>query len=106
VNIIAGITGGVDGIELGGLVNMNRYTMTGLQGSGFGNIVNGNARRDTTCRIFSMLITHIQMVSRELAFINVVNNNANIIQASGFSNVINGNYKWSTGCGLCKCCFR
>jgi hypothetical protein len=90
VNILAGITGGVDGIELGGLVNMNRYTMTGLQGSGFGNIVNGNVEGIQIAGFFNVNNSYTNGL-QGAGFINVVNNNANIIQASGFSNVINGN---------------
>ena len=41
LNILAGYSGGVDGVELGGLLNMNRGRVRWLQIGGLGNIVGG-----------------------------------------------------------------
>jgi hypothetical protein len=43
-NLLAGYSGGVDGFELGGLLNMDRNDVRGFQIGGLGNIVGGNAK--------------------------------------------------------------
>ena len=40
-NVLAGVNGGVDGFEFGGLVNIDNGPVDGVQISGFGNIVTG-----------------------------------------------------------------
>jgi hypothetical protein len=99
LNLFAGITGGVDGIELGGLVNINRYTMKGLQGSGFGNIVNGNTDGIQLAGFFNVNNSYTNGF-QGAGFINVVNNSAKIFQASGFTNVINGNINGAQASGF------
>lgn len=42
LNVLGGINRGVNGIELGGIFNINRENVNGLQISGVSNIVNGN----------------------------------------------------------------
>jgi hypothetical protein len=44
INLLAGYNGGVKGVELGGLLNINRNHMTGFQLGGFGNIVGGRSK--------------------------------------------------------------
>lgn len=41
INLFAGYNGGVKGVELGGLLNINKTRMTGVQFGGLGNIVGG-----------------------------------------------------------------
>jgi hypothetical protein len=43
-NLLAGYSGGVDGFELGGFLNMDRNDVRGFQIGGLGNIVGGNAK--------------------------------------------------------------
>lgn len=43
VNILGGITGGINGVELGGLYNINKHDMRGLQMSGLFNFTKGIA---------------------------------------------------------------
>ena len=42
-NLLAGYSGGVNGFELGGLLNIDRDAVRGFQIGGLGNIVGGNA---------------------------------------------------------------
>lgn len=92
LNVFAGVTGGVDGIELGGFVNMNRYTMNGLQASGFGNIVNGEVNGMQLTGFFNFANSYTTGL-QGAGFVNVINSDADVIQASGFTNFINGNLK-------------
>ena len=88
-NIFAGLTGGVDGLEIGGFMNINRFSMNGFQASGFGNIVNGTADGLQAAGFFNLnnLYTNGLQVA---GFANVVNYDANVLQVSGFANVIDG----------------
>jgi len=71
INIIAGYSGGVDGVEIGGMLNIDRDFVSGLQIAGFGNIVGGS-------------VEGIQVSG----FANACNGNLNGAQIAGFSNVI------------------
>ncbi|NLR90205.1 STN domain-containing protein [Flammeovirga agarivorans] len=44
LNTFMGYSAGVEGIEIGGLVNINRYKVTGVQIGGLANIVGGNVK--------------------------------------------------------------
>jgi hypothetical protein len=54
LNMLAGITGSIDGFEIGGLLNINRGNMSGCQIGGIGNITNGNADGLQMGGIFSL----------------------------------------------------
>lgn len=99
LNIFGGLTGGVDGLELGGFLNMNRYSMTGIQGSGFGNVVNGNTRGVQMAGFFNVNNSFSEGL-QAAGFVNVVNGGARLMQASGFVNVINGNSRLLQGAGF------
>jgi hypothetical protein len=93
INLFAGTTGGVDGIELGGFVNMNRYTMKGFQVAGFGNLVNGAVEgfnvNGSTAQGF-----------QGAGFVNIVNDDAKLFQGAGFTNIVNGNFQGVQGAGF------
>jgi hypothetical protein len=44
LNLFAGYTGGLQGVEIGGLLNITRNTISGLQIGGLGNIIGGNGK--------------------------------------------------------------
>jgi hypothetical protein len=83
LNIFAGINGGVEGLEMGGFLNINKGFMQGLQGAGFMNIVHGE-------------LEGIQGAG----FGNIVNGPAKGIQGSGFGNIVNGEFKGFQGAGF------
>lgn len=72
-NIISGYSNGLDGIEIGGFVNIVRNEALGVQLAGFANIVGNGAQ-----------------VVQASGFANIVNGQLTGIQASGFVNVANG----------------
>ena len=43
LNLLLGRSGGVDGVELGGFINSDKYFVKGMQVAGFGNISGGSA---------------------------------------------------------------
>src|SRR5688572_7890491 len=42
LNVLGGITGGIKGVELGTLFNINKKSMQGVQAAGWFNMTNGN----------------------------------------------------------------
>lgn len=90
LNIFGGFTGGVDGIELGGFLNINQYSMTGLQGSGFGNVVNGPVS-GLQASGFGNVITGNMEGIQAAGFGNVTADRMEGIQIAGFGNVTGGN---------------
>jgi hypothetical protein len=99
LNIIAGLTGGVEGIELGGFLNMNRFTMTGIQAAGFGNTVAGRAEGIQFAGFFNANNSSTRGF-QGAGFVNLVNDDANALQGSGFANIVNGNVRGIQGTGF------
>ena len=83
VNILAGITGGIEGVEAGGFLNITRGNVRGVQVSGFGNLVSGDLRG-------------IQAAG----FINVAGGDVQALRGSGFLNITGGSFKGFTGAGF------
>ena len=74
LNLFVGLSGGVDGMELGGFINVDRYFMHGFQGAGFGNTVGGN-------------VDGFQVAG----FYNAVGGDVRYVQGAGFINATGGN---------------
>jgi hypothetical protein len=70
LNLLVGYAGAVDGVELGGLVNIDNYFAKGFQGAGFGNVVGGS-------------VDGVQLAG----FFNVNGGNTQKFQGAGFVNV-------------------
>lgn len=83
VNLFAGITGGIEGLEMGGFMNLTNGTVEGLQLAGFGNIVNGPLRG-----------------AQGAGFMNIVNGPAKGLMGSGFLNVVRGGHEGVMGAGF------
>jgi hypothetical protein len=71
LNVLGGTTGGVNGVELGGLFNINKKNMQGVQAAGYFNITGGN-------------VNGIQMAG----WFNGVNGNLTGIQYGGITNYV------------------
>lgn len=115
LNLLAGITGGLDGFEAGGLVNVNKGRVKGLQLSGFGNIVNGDLEgfqgtgflnvNNGNVRAFQGAgFMNINSGAAEgfigSGFANLIGGNAKSLMAAGFANVIGGSYEGLLGAGF------
>ena len=83
VNILAGITGGIEGAEAGGFLNITRGNVRGVQVSGFGNLVSGDLRG-----------------IQGAGFINVAGGDVQALRGSGFLNISGGSFKGFTGAGF------
>ena len=99
VNVFAGITGGVDGVEIGGFGNINRYSMKGLQAAGFGNAVNGNVNGLQAAGFINVVNGGAEGL-QGAGFINVVNSNSKVLQGAGFANIVNGELRGLQGAGF------
>jgi hypothetical protein len=53
-NILTGYTGGVNGFEIGGLINMNKGNVSGFQAGGIANITSGDVSGFQAAGIYSM----------------------------------------------------
>lgn len=89
VNILAGFSGGTNGVEVGGFVNVNKQDMTGGQFGGFANIIGGDAKGVQAAGFFNTAIGSIE--GAQLAgFHNYASDSLIGTQAAGFSNVTKG----------------
>lgn len=106
VNIFAGYSGGVDGVEVGGFLNIVRQDVKGAQFAGFGNITGGKTKGTQFAGFFNNnrgSITGVQAAGfnnfvmdtirgAQLAgFNNIVVGRLDGIQASGFNNIATKN---------------
>jgi|AntRauTorckE6833_2_1112554.scaffolds.fasta_scaffold00159_11 hypothetical protein len=115
INILAGYHGGLDGAEIGGLINYTKYYAHGLQIAGLGNIsgghisgVNiaglGNIAKEDMSGIqisgFSNLagedLEGIQIVGG----LNIAGNNSSGLQFSGLGNIAKGDIEGLQGAGI------
>ena len=88
-NILAGYSGGINGFEMGGLLNIVRRDVNGSQISGLANIVGGNTKYFQLAGFFnknSGTITGAQIAG----FSNVVLDTITGIQLAGFQNTLHG----------------
>ncbi|MBT3241946.1 MAG: hypothetical protein HN352_02275 [Bacteroidetes bacterium] len=89
VNILAGYSGGVNGLELGGFQNIVRGDMRGVQLAGFGNVVGGISRGFQGAGFFN--VTAGSMVGTQAAgFGNVALDTIRGTQLAGFFNTLHG----------------
>lgn len=87
LNVIAGYSYGVNGCEIGGILNMNRTQVRGVQISGFGNITGGYVRGAQIAGFFN----HTLGTSKGIqiaGFSNVLKDTVQGISIAGFSNIV------------------
>jgi hypothetical protein len=85
LNTFVGLSGGVDGVELGGFINVNRYFVRGFQAAGFGNTVGD-------------FLDGVQLAG----FYNVTGGDSRFLQAAGFVNATGGDMEGVQGAGFCN----
>ena len=89
VNLFAGYSGGLRGVELGGFLNVVRKEMHGVQIAGFGNIVGKKSRGVQMSGFFNVDAGSFSGLQGS-GFSNVVTDTIRGIQLAGFSNVLRG----------------
>ena len=89
LNVLAGYSGGVRGIEIGGLMNMDRGDVRVVQIGGIGNIVGGQTDGLQVGGFFN--VTAGRMNGWQMAgFTNIAIDTLMGVQISGFANVLRG----------------
>ena len=89
LNLFAGYSGGLNGVELGGFLNVVRKEMKGLQAAGFGNIVGRNSHGVQLSGFFNWDAGSFNGL-QATGFSNVVTDTIRGVQLAGFSNVLRG----------------
>ena len=98
-NILAGYNGGVNGLEIGGLFNMDRLDVKGLQIGGLGNVVGGKTTGVQLAGLFNY--NHGSVSGLQLGgFANVIWDTINGVQLSGITNVLRGGMRGAQIAGI------
>lgn len=87
INLLAGYSGGVEGLELGGFLNAVKSDVNGVQLAGFGNVVGGRVSAFQAAGFFNVnkSSTHSAQAA---GFVNVVGDSMIGFQAAGFTNIV------------------
>lgn len=85
VNVFWGTNGGVDGVEIGGLVNTIVEDVNGVQVAGFGNTVKGNVTGTQVSGLFNTAGGRVQGL--QAAGLFNISSKAQAVQASGLFNI-------------------
>jgi hypothetical protein len=99
LNALAGYTGGVKGIEVGGLLNISRNTVSGLQIGGLGNVVGGQVSGWQIGGLFNFDLGKFRGVQIGGLF-NYVPDTISGLQISGLANILTGKIKGIQVAGL------
>ena len=89
LNILAGYSAGVKGVEVGGLVNIDRKNVSGLQVAGLGNVVGGTTTGAQISGIFNNNRQDVKGVQLT-GISNVILDTMRGAQIAGISNVLRG----------------
>jgi hypothetical protein len=89
LNILAGYSAGVKGVEVGGLINIDRKNVSGLQIAGLGNVVGGTTTGVQMSGIFNNNRQDVKGV-QITGISNVILDTITGAQVSGISNVLRG----------------
>ena len=101
LNILAGFSSGVEGVEIGGLLNINKDYMHGAQVSGFGNIVGAETDGLQIAGFFNINAGSVNGCQIG-GFNNVVVDDVTGVQISGFNNIIRGQMTGLQLTGFCN----
>ncbi|MFC2089218.1 hypothetical protein ACFLT1_00470 [Bacteroidota bacterium] len=101
LNTFIGVSGGVDGAELGGFINIDRYYVNGLQAAGFGNTVGGDMEGVQLAGFYNVAGGNGRYV-QGAGFVNTVGRNYFGLQGAGFMNIVGGNLDGFEGAGFCN----
>jgi hypothetical protein len=89
LNLFIGVSGGVEVLEAGGFINIDRFYMNGVQMAGFGNTVGGHVSGVQLSGFYNVAGTHVTGL-QGAGFVNVTGSSVTGLQAAGFANVAGG----------------
>lgn len=92
LNVLAGYTGAVNGVEIGSVLNITKRHVNGVQISGFGNITGDYSRGAQISGFFNKNTGTVRGVQIS-GFTNIVNNVVTGVQITGFLNKNKGTIK-------------
>jgi len=99
LNLLVGISGGVESFEAAGLINIDNYYVKGAQLAGFGNTVLGSASGAQVAGFYNVTGTDLQGF-QGAGFINVAGGEVKGAQAAGFINVTGDSLEGFQGAGF------
>ncbi len=99
LNLFIGVSGGVDGMELGGFINVDRFFVHGFQAAGFGNSVGGSLDGVQAAGFYNVVGGDARYV-QGAGFINVTGGDQYGLQGSGFANVVGNHLTGLQGAGF------
>lgn len=115
INILSGISGGVDGVEAGGMLNVTKGNVKGVQVSGFANLNKGNLQGGQGAGFVNVQHGYAQGIQgagfinynhkhlqggQGAGFMNVSLDSVHGVQGAGFYNHAQGNVKGVQGAGF------
>lgn len=92
LNVLAGYSGGLSGVEIGGLTNIVRNDVRGLQIGGLGNVTGGNANGVQIGGLFNNVRGSVKGV-QIAGLSNVILDTLTGVQITAFSNVLRGSMR-------------
>lgn len=99
LNLLAGYTGGLKGVEIGGLLNITRNQVQGVQIGGLGNVVGGYGKGWQVGGLFNFDLGKFDGVQIGGLF-NYVPDTITGVQIGGLTNIITGQIKGVQVAGL------
>jgi len=99
LNILAGVSGGVDGFEAASLINIDRYFVKGFQAAGIGNAVGGFVEGIQVAGIYNVAGGNVRYV-QGAGIINVTGGNQFGLQGAGIGNVVGRDIFGFQGAGI------
>ncbi len=99
LNALYGLNGGVNGAEIGGLVNINQGNVNGFQAGGIANLTKGAANGIVLAGIANV-VTDSSKGILVAGISNVVGDSAAGFQIAGISNTVNGTFDGGQVAGI------
>lgn len=101
LNVLGGYTGSVNGLELGGLFNLEKNNLLGVQAAGWFNTVNGNVKGLQLAGWFNAVKGNATGAQYGGLF-NYVKKNTNGLQVAGLFNQTSGSLTGFQSAGICN----
>lgn len=98
-NVLYGVNGGVNGCEIGGLVNVNTNDVNGIQVGGIANLTSG-ASTGTVIGGIANIITDSTQGIFIAGISNIVGDSSSGFELAGISNTVNGSFDGGQVAGI------
>jgi hypothetical protein len=101
LNMLGGYAAGLQGVELGGIANVEKDYVRGLQMAGVANVVKGKTQGFQLSGYANVCGDSVKAL-QGAGFCNVVNSSFYGLQTAGFCNVVKGSATGLQGAGFCN----